>query len=652
MCGIAGIFGPDAASPRAPAVLAAMDRAIHHRGPDAGDTWRDEAAGIAFVHRRLAILDLTPAGAQPMHSPCGRFVITYNGEIYNYLDLRRELEEEGKAPAWRGHSDTEVLLAGVTAWGLAETLKRATGMFAIALWDREKRTLTLARDRFGEKPLHVALFDGEIAFASEIKALKAHPAWHGRIDRQAIAQCLRHGYIPAPRTAFENVVKIAPGACVELAAGRMTPETWRETRFWDALGEARAARAGRFSGSEAEAVDQLDSLLRESVARQMISDVPLGAFLSGGIDSSTIAAMMQSLSATPVETFSLGFHDKSTNEAEFARAVAGHLGTRHNEIYLTGEEARDLVAQMPDVYDEPFTDQSQLPTYMVARFARTRVTVSLSGDAADELFAGYGRYHSVARQWSGSPGARIGRLARRAYVSAQLAGLVAPAERFGWSRIGSKSPAGLRFRLEEKLAELSAGSALAAYERKFTLLDTAHRLVEGSRRETHPLLETVAAERDWSVLEQASLLDLVHYLPDDILVKVDRAAMAHALETRVPFLDPAIVRFALSLPDRIRTMGGERKGILRAVLGRYVPRELWDRPKRGFGIPCADWLKGPLRPLAEDMFSSAEIARVGILDESLVRLFWDDFLAGDRRRANVVWAMFVVQLTLSRQKDA
>lgn len=651
MCGIAGIFGPDAASPRDPAVLAAMDQAIRHRGPDAGDLWRDEAAGIAFVHRRLAILDLTPAGAQPMHSPCGRFVITYNGEIYNYLDLRRELEEAGAAPAWRGHSDTEVLLAGVVAWGLAETLKRATGMFAIALWDREKRTLTLARDRFGEKPLHVGLFGGEIAFASEIKALKAHPGWHGRVDRQAIAQCLRHGYIPAPRTAFEDVVKIAPGACVELSPGRMTPGTWRETRFWDTLGEARTARANRFSGSETEAVDQLDSLLRESVARQMISDVPLGAFLSGGIDSSTIAAMMQSLSATPVETFSLGFHDRSTNEAEFARSVAGHLGTRHNEIYLSGEEARDLVVAMPDVYDEPFTDQSQLPTYMVARFARTRVTVSLSGDAADELFAGYGRYHSVARQWSGSPGARIGRLARRAYVSAQLAGLVAPAERFGWSRIGSRSPAGLRFRLEEKLAGLSADTALAAYERKFTLLDTAHRLVEGSRREVHPLLETVAAERDWSVLEQASLLDLVHYLPDDILVKVDRAAMAHGLETRVPFLDPAIVRFALALPDRLRTMGGERKGILRAVLGRYVPRPLWDRPKRGFGIPCADWLKGPLRPLAEDMFSSAEIARIGILDEGLVRLFWDDFLAGDRRRANIVWAMFVVQLYLSRQKD-
>ena len=380
----------------------------------------------------------------------------------------------------------------------------------------------------------------------------------------------------------------------------------------------------------------------------MISDVPLGAFLSGGIDSSTIAAMMQSLSAVPVETFSLGFHDKATNEAEFARAVANHLGTRHNEIYLTGEEARDLVEKMPDVYDEPFTDQSQLPTYMVARFARSRVTVSLSGDAADELFAGYGRYHSIDRQWQGTLSARIGRAARRAYVSAQLAGLVAPAERLGLSRIGRKSPAGLRLRLEEKLAGLTARSAVAAYERKFTLMDTAHRLVPGSARETHPLADTVAQETGWSVLEQASLLDLVHYLPDDILVKVDRAAMAHALETRVPFLDPAVVRFALSLPDRVRLMGGQRKGVVRQVLGRDVPAALWDRPKRGFGIPSADWLKGPLRPLAEDMFSSAQIARLGLLDEELVRLFWDDFLAGDRRRANMVWAMFVVQLTLSR----
>lgn len=647
MCGIAGIYAPLGSPALEPAALAAMGEAIRHRGPDAGDIWRDAEAGIGLVHRRLSILDLSPAGAQPMHSPCGRYVISYNGEIYNYLDLRRELEEAGLAPDWRGHSDTEVLLAGIRAWGLAETLKRTAGMFAIALWDRERRVLSLSRDRFGEKPLHVGLFGGEIAFASEIKALRTHPAWTGEIDRQAIALCLRHGYIPAPRTAFTQAVKIAPGTIVEIDADALTPERWRVTPWWDTLEEARIARRNRFSGSDAEAVDQLDELLRASVARQMISDVPLGAFLSGGIDSSTIAAMMQSLSAVPVETFSLGFHDKATNEAEFARAVAGHLGTRHNEIYLTGEEARDLVEKMPDVYDEPFTDQSQLPTYMVARFARSRVTVSLSGDAADELFAGYGRYHSIDRQWQGTLSARIGRAARRAYVSAQLAGLVAPAERLGLSRIGRKSPAGLRLRLEEKLAGLTARSAVAAYERKFTLMDTAHRLVPGSTRETHPLADTVAQETGWSVLEQASLLDLVHYLPDDILVKVDRAAMAHALETRVPFLDPAVVRFALSLPDRVRLMGGQRKGVVRQVLGRYVPAALWDRPKRGFGIPSADWLKGPLRPLAEDMFSPAQIARLGLLDEELVRLFWDDFLAGDRRRANMVWAMFVVQLTLS-----
>lgn len=648
MCGIAGIYAPLGSPALEPAALAAMGEAIRHRGPDAGDIWRDVEAGIGLVHRRLSILDLSPAGAQPMHSPCGRYVISYNGEIYNYLELRRELEEAGLAPDWRGHSDTEVLLAGIRAWGLAETLKRTAGMFAIALWDRERRVLSLSRDRFGEKPLHVGLFGGEIAFASEIKALRTHPAWTGEIDRQAIALCLRHGYIPAPRTAFTQAVKIAPGTIVEIDAGALAPQSWRVTPWWDTLEEARIARRNRFSGSDQEAVDQLDELLRASVARQMISDVPLGAFLSGGIDSSTIAAMMQSLSAVPVETFSLGFHDKATNEAEFARAVANHLGTRHNEIYLTGEEARDLVEKMPDVYDEPFTDQSQLPTYMVARFARSRVTVSLSGDAADELFAGYGRYHSIDRQWQGTLSARIGRAARRAYVSAQLAGLVAPAERLGLSRIGRKSPAGLRLRLEEKLAGLTARSAVAAYERKFTLMDTAHRLVPGSARETHPLADTVAQETGWSVLEQASLLDLVHYLPDDILVKVDRAAMAHALETRVPFLDPAVVRFALSLPDRVRLMGGQRKGVVRQVLGRYVPAALWDRPKRGFGIPSADWLKGPLRPLAEDMFSSAQIARLGLLDEELVRLFWDDFLAGDRRRANMVWAMFVVQLTLSR----
>ncbi|MHC5655342.1 asparagine synthase (glutamine-hydrolyzing) [Stappia sp. ICDLI1TA098] len=650
MCGIAGIFRPNGLSDADQGLLDAMGEAIAHRGPDAHATWTDPRAGIGLVHRRLSILDLTEAGAQPMHSACGRYTICYNGEIYNYLDLRRELEEEGHAPVWRGHSDTEVLLAGVVAWGLAATLSRTSGMFAIALWDRETRRLTLTRDRFGEKPLHVAVFDGEIAFASEIKALKRHPRWQGRIDRQAIAQCLRHGYISAPLTAFENVVKIEPGACVEIDAAAIAPEQWRKTLFWDALAEARDARANRFSGSPEAAVTRLDSLLRESVARQMISDVPLGAFLSGGIDSSTVAAMMQSLSSVPVETFSLGFDDKATNEAEFARAVAAHLGTSHNEIYLSGEEARDLVAKMPEVYDEPFTDQSQLPTYLVARFARSKVTVSLSGDAADELFAGYGRYHSIARQWSGSPFSALARGAQRAWIRAQLALLVAPAEKRGSARVaGGRSPASLRLRLEEKLARFDTPSATAAYERKFTLLDGADRLVPGTRRLTHPLLETVAAETDWTPLEQASFLDLTHYLPDDILVKVDRAAMAHSLETRVPFLDPDVVRFALSLPDDIRLMDGQRKGVVKAVLDRYVPAALWDRPKRGFGIPSASWLKGPLRPLAEDMFAPDTLARTDVLDPTLVRLFWEDFLAGDKRRANIVWAMFVVQLFLERE---
>ncbi|MBC00764.1 MAG: asparagine synthase (glutamine-hydrolyzing) [Rhodobacteraceae bacterium] len=648
MCGIAGLFKPDGASEADEGVATAMRDALTHRGPDAAGLWRDPAAGIVLAHRRLSIIDVSAAGAQPMQSPCGRYTLSYNGEIYNYLEMREELEELGAAPVWQGHSDTEVLLAGIARWGLAATLTRANGMFALALWDRETKSLTLARDRFGEKPLHVASLDGEIAFASELKALMRHPRWQGRVDRQAIAQCLRHGYIPAPRTAYEGVVKLAPGSCVTVSAGAMTPDSWRVDRYWDSFAEARSARAARFAGTGTEAVEHLDNLLRASVARQMISDVPLGAFLSGGIDSSTIAAMMQSLSATPVETFTLGFHDKATNEAEFAKSVATHLGTSHNEIYLSGDEARDLVETMPEIYDEPFADPSQLPTYLISRFARTKVTVSLSGDAADELFAGYGRYHSIARNWSGSAGARIGRALQRGYAAAQIAGLVAPAERLGLARIGSRSPASLRLRLEEKRARFATSSAVEAYERKFTLLDTAHRLVPGTQRETHPDLERVAAETGWSALEQASFLDLVHYLPDDILVKVDRAAMAHSLETRIPFLDPAVVRFALSLPDEIRTLGGTRKGLLKAVLDRYVPASLWDRPKRGFGIPGAAWLKGPLKPLAEEMFSAETLARVDVLDPALVRLFWDDFRAGDKRRANIVWAMFVVQLHLTR----
>lgn len=648
MCGIAGLVRTGGLGPGDRTVLERMCMAIEHRGPDAHGYWTDDAAGVGLGHLRLSILDLSEAGAQPMGSPDGRLVLTFNGEIYNYLTLRTALEAEDPTLTWKGHSDTEVLLAAISRWGLEKALREAEGMFALGLYDRKLGTLDLARDRFGEKPLYVAHNGAEIQFASELKALMAHPAWQGEIDRQAISLCVRHGYIPAPRTAFQNVCKVMPGEIVTIRLESPAPSEWQRARFHDPLGEALHARNNRFQGTGAEAVERLDDLLRAAVERQMISDVPLGAFLSGGIDSSTIAAIMQSLKSTPVETFSLGFEEKEVDEAGFARRVAANIGTSHNEVILDGREARDLVAQMPDVYDEPFADQSQLPTYLLARFARQKVTVSLSGDAADELFAGYGRYHSINRKWDGSLLGGLTKQAQGAYASALLNAVYRPAAAAGIEKLAGKSVAGEALRQSEKVRRFSATSAEDAFEQSFTQIDAADLLVPGTARERHRHLADLAGGQDWSVLEKTSFLDLTHYLPDDILVKVDRASMAHALEVRVPFLDPSVVRFALSLKDEHRLHGGDRKGVLKGVLAKYVPEALWDRPKRGFGIPSAAWLAGPLRDLAGDMFAADTLERVGVLDPKLTATLWNEFLGGQKRRANLIWTLFVVQLYLQR----
>lgn len=653
MCGIAGLLRPGGLAARDLESLGRMTGELAHRGPDAGGAWSDAPAGIAFGHRRLSIVDLSPAGAQPMLSASGRYCIAFNGEIYNFAELRADLESCGLAPVWRGHSDTEVLLAAIEAFGLDGALLRVRGMFAFGLFDAQSGKLFLARDAFGEKPLHIGYVDGALLFASELKAFKAHPAWRGEIDRQAVASFLRHGYISAPMTFYADARKVRPGSYLVVDAEAVSARSPVEHIWFDVREIAASARRERFGGGPKEAVAELDRLLNASISRQAVADVPVGAFLSGGIDSSTVAAIMQSQRSSPIETFSLGFVEPAFNEAPYARDVARHIGSSHNEIILSGDHARDLIAEMPDVYDEPFADPSQLPTSMVARFARTKVTVCLSGDAGDELFAGYGRYHAIRKRWSGAglrgASGKALRMASSAYANVLLAGAIAPARALGLKTLAGHALGPLHLRLKGLAARASAGFALEAYERSFTVADQAHLFVCGAQPCVDPLIAQIAGNEDWSVLGQSGVFDVLRYLPDDILVKVDRAAMAHSLETRVPLLDPDIARFAWSLPDEILTMGGERKGPLKGVLGKYVPKALWDRPKRGFGVPAAAWLRGPLRAMADDLFAHETLERQGLLNADMVRDVWRDFLAGGQRRVNLVWTLFILQLYMSRE---
>lgn len=647
MCGISGLFRQGGLLPPDLAALDRMNEALRHRGPDSDGIWKQARRGIALGQRRLAIQDLSPAGAQPMLSASGRYAITLNGEIYNFHDLRRGLDEAGKSPRWRGHSDTEVLLAMVEAYGLDATLKALRGMFAFALYDHEAGTLALVRDPIGEKPLFWSEIDGALCFGSELKALKAHPGWRSELDRTALTQFLRHGYIVAPATMYRSAHKIRPGTY--RLFGPQEGGAGREVTYWDSATIAAECKANRFMGDFDAATDELDRLLHAAIRRQVIADVPVGAFLSGGIDSSTIAAIMQAQRTTPIETFSLGFEEAAFDESRFARDIAAHLGTSHNEIRLTGQDACDLVTRMPATYDEPFADPSQLPTWLVTRFARTKVTVALSGDAGDEMFAGYGRYHSLRRKWD--PGLRgsAHRFGAGLYYRLIRLGLVAPARLLGLSHLGKRAIPALDLRLEDLEAPMRSANMVDAYERTFTVVDPAYRLVKGGVPAFDPLVGQLAAHEDWSPLDQATVLDSLRYLPDDILVKVDRAAMAHSLETRIPLLDPDIIRFAWSLPDGLKARGRERKALLRTVLGRYVPKHLWERPKQGFGIPAADWLRGPFRTLASDLFSKERLDRQNLLETPLVQSIWADFLAGGQRRVNLIWTLFVAQLYLDAE---
>ncbi len=647
MCGIAGELRSHPLAQQEH--LHAMGRAIAHRGPDAADVWTDTAAGIGLVHRRLAIVDLTPAGQQPMQSASGRFVMVFNGEIYNHVALREQLNATGRAPHWRGHSDSETLLAGIDAWGLQTTLQRCVGMFAIALWDREQGMLSLARDRLGEKPLYFGWQasgqESVFLFGSELKALKAHPAFEGRINRQALTLFMRHNYVPTPYSIYEGIQKLQPGCLVEVSLSRREP---RLLRYWSAVELVSNGQADRAQEwTPLAAVDELESMLNKAVAGEMMADVPLGAFLSGGIDSSTIVALMQKQSSRPVKTFTIGFHEKGYNEAEHAKAVARHLGTEHTELYVTPEEAMAVIPLLPSMYDEPFSDSSQIPTYLVSALARQYVTVSLSGDAGDELFSGYTRYGVASGLWQ-----KLSRIPRPLrWAAAHAIAAIPPAT---WTAMGQRLPIeALKQRLGDRLHKgagiLGNQSIDALYRSLVSHWDLPGEVVLQGQEPPTLLAGNAPDLGSVDAVERMMALDLMTYLPDDILVKVDRAAMAVSLETRVPMLDHRVVEFAWRLPQNLKQRDGVGKWVLRQVLYRHVPQALMDRPKMGFGIPIDSWLRGPLRDWAESLLAPDRLQREGYLRVLPIRKKWEEHLSGQRNWAYHLWDVLMFQAWLDNQ---
>ena len=635
MCGLAGIWaqGGDQAT-----IARAMADAIAHRGPDDSGVWADPDTGVALSHRRLAILDLSSAGHQPMRSPCGRYVLVFNGEIYNHGDLRRDLGGD-----WRGTSDTETLVHAIARWGLAAALERATGMFALALWDRATRTLSLARDRMGEKPLYYGWSDGRLVFASELKALRKVPRFANPVDPGVLARYLRHNCVPAPWSIFTGVFKVAPATIVTIdSSGRAaapatppecdmpTPDGIKVSRYWSL---DRVIARGTDDLSPDAAVDRLEAELRTVVARQMVADTPYGAFLSGGVDSSTVVALMAQASSRPIRTFTIGFGDLAYDEAPHGRAVAAHLGTDHHELHVTADEVLRVIPDLPAIYDEPFADSSQLPTVLLSRMTRASVTVALSGDGGDELFCGYNRYLVSRSMWD-----TLSRLPQPLRHAAARAIRALPPSR--WDAIGRVGPRAVPM-LGAKLAKIAGmiGGALGPAD--------IHRTSSEEWLDGIPLRAAIPRGDDpWPVLratpeEQMMQRDLTRYLPDDILTKVDRASMSASLEVRVPMLDHRIVELAWATPLSLKKRDGHGKWLLRQVLYRHVPRALIERPKAGFAVPVGAWLRGDLRDWAEELLSPASLSDDGLLDPAPIRARWAQHVAGTHDWTASLWGILM-----------
>jgi asparagine synthase (glutamine-hydrolysing) len=637
MCGLAGFLRPAGVSASvAEQTVDGMSAALTHRGPDDTGTWLDANAGIALGHRRLAILDLSPAGHQPMICPSGRYVIAYNGEIYNHLEIRKALETAQSPPRWRGHSDTETLLAGFDSWGVGPTLGKTVGMFAIALWDRQSRTLTLARDRVGEKPLYYGWQGDVFLFGSELKALRAHPAFRAEVDREVLAMYMRRGYIVAPHSIYLNIRKLLPGTYVQLSVNDAPGTAPRPQAYWSLRDAAERGSAHPFDGSDEEATDQLEVELKRAVSQQSVADVPLGAFLSGGIDSTTVVALLQAQSSRPVKTFTIGFHESDYQEAQHAASVAKVLGTEHSELYVTPHEARDVIPKLPVMYDEPFGDSSAIPTHLVAQFARRHVAVSLSGDGGDELFGGYTRYQSTHDIWRAM--SRIPGFAR----SVLSYGCRAYARRSRTSSSGWKA---------SRLAlYLSARTAEECYTAKVLQHQDAHELVlrSGGRVGLQAWGGALDVElSSENIYDRMMYADALTYLPDDILAKVDRAAMSVSLETRIPLLDHRVVEFVWRLPLHMKVRNRESKWLLKRLLYRHVPAALMERPKMGFGVPVNEWLRGPLREWAEELLAEARLRREGFLNPALVREQWSRHIDRTSTEGDSLWQVLMFQAWLA-----
>ena len=641
MCGIAGFLSAGTGADTLRAVSGSMAATIAHRGPDDSGVWIDENAGIALAHRRLSIVDLSPAGHQPMVSTSGRFVLIFNGEIYNHLELREKLAAR-MFINWRGHSDTETLLACIDSWGLTRTLEESNGMFAIALWDRESKELFLARDRAGEKPLYYGWQGDCFLFGSELKALRAHPSFNAPVDRGALALLLRHNYIPAPYSIHRGIYKLQAGCFLKVTQWDREPEP---ISYWSMRQIAELGSANPFSGTDAEAIEETKRLLERSISRQMIADVPLGALLSGGIDSSLVTSIMQSQNSTRIRTFTIGFDDKSFDESAYANSIARHLGTDHTEAKLSALDALNLIPSIPSMYDEPFADSSQLPTHLVMRLARQHVTVAISGDAGDEFFGGYNRYLVGPELWR-----RIAWLPHslRKTLGVMLTA-VSPqkidylAQNLGknarFSQIGDKV-----HKLGRSLQNVRNLDDL--YISLVTEWTDAESLAVSALIPPY-LLD---GKMDWPELQQPvermMALDAMTYMTDDILVKVDRAAMSVSLETRAPFLDRDLMEFAWRLPVSMKIRNGQGKWILRQILDQHIPRELIERPKMGFGIPLDQWLRGPLKDWADDLLSEDRLRREGYLEPMRIQKVWQAHLRSEGSFGYKLWSVLMFQAWL------
>ncbi|MEW6292615.1 MAG: asparagine synthase (glutamine-hydrolyzing) [Pseudomonadota bacterium] len=635
MCGIAGVVTWRSQGGLGEQV-GRMIAPLAHRGPDDHGVWVDGECGVGLGHRRLSILDLSPQGHQPMISASGRHVIAYNGEIYNFAQIRDELSAEGKAPIWRGRSDTEILLAAFDAWGVEAALQKAVGMFAIALWDRDAKSLTLARDRIGEKPLYYGMVRGSFVFGSELKAIRTVADGVLQVDRDVLAEFMRFGYIPSPKSIYAGIAKLAPGHVLTV---RSTADTGSPHPYWslDSV-EQEQLRAPLAGCGDNELIDLVHDQLRDSIGLQMVSDVPLGAFLSGGVDSSAVVALMQSQSPKRIRTYTIGFHEGMFDEAPYARAVAQHLGTEHTELYVTARDAADVIPVLPTIYDEPFADSSQIPTTLVSRLTRQHVTVSLSGDGGDELFAGYPRYQITTALWKRINGQPI---SVRRLASSMLQSFSAQ----GWDRILGFLPASQRQRINgrrvHRLAQLMVAQSIGEmYIRLMTQWQPEEGMVLGAGGRCLP--ETTWPQAG-DPIEAMRRWDVRQYLPDDLLVKVDRASMSASLESRAPLLDHRLVELAFALPQRMLVRDGVGKWVLRRVLDRYVPRELIERPKAGFAIPLGDWLRGPLRDWAEALLNAEKLSDQGFLDTEKVSAMWQQHLSGSYDRSTYLWNVLMFQ---------